>query len=281
MHETGAVRERLGHQTIADFGEQWAAYRDNDGYYGSLDLFRDMFGALLSPEDVRGCRVLEIGSGTGRIVNMLLAAGAAHVVAVEPSAAFDALAENTRAHADRVTLLRTTGESVPPSGDLDFVFSVGVLHHIPDPDPVVRAAHAALRPGGRMAAWLYGREGNGLYLALLRPLLAVTRRLPHALLAALARLIDLPLVAYIALCRLLPLPLAGYMRRVMARLDPAKRRLTVYDQLNPAYAKYYTQQEARELLFRAGFRDVIVHHRHGYSWSVLGTKAAAAAAAGA
>jgi hypothetical protein len=62
------------------------------------------------------------------------------------------------------------------------------------------------------------------------------------------------------------------MREVVGRLDPSKRRLTVYDQLNPAYAKYYTRDEAASLLTRAGFKDVTVHHRHGYSWSVVGTK---------
>ena len=101
---------------------------------------------------------------------------------------------------------------------------------------------------------------------------AVTKRLPHAALAALVRLVDLPLLAYAALCRVLPLPLGGYVREVVGRLDPAKRRLTVYDQLNPAYAKYYTRDEATSLLTRAGFQDVAVHHRHGYSWSLVCTK---------
>ena len=114
------------------------------------------------------------------------------------------------------------GDALPADLDVDFAFSIGVLHHIPDPDAVVRAAFAALRPGGKMGIWLYGREGNGLYLAVLTPLRAVTKRLPHAALAALVRLVDLPLVAYVALCRVLPLPLGGYMREVvmpgMARL---------------------------------------------------------------
>ena len=266
------MNDRVAERTIADFGQQWTAYRDNRGYYGSLEMFRDMFGPLLSPEDLAGRRVLEIGSGTGRIAGMLLAAGVAHVTAVEPSAAFDVLSENLRPHADRVTLLRLAGDAVPPGADVDYVFSIGVLHHIPDPDPVVRAAYAALRPGGRMAVWVYGREGNAFYLALLTPLRAVTRRLPHALLAALTRIIDVPLVAYVALCRWLPLPLGRYMREVVGRLDPAKRRLTVYDQLNPAYAKYYTRDEAASLLTRAGFKDVALHHRHGYSWSIVCTK---------
>ena len=64
--------------------------------------------------------------------------------------------------------------------------SYGVLHHIPDPRPVMEAARRALRPGGRMAVWIYGREGNEAYLALAEPVRALTTRLPHAALSALA-----------------------------------------------------------------------------------------------
>lgn len=262
----------LADRTIADFGEQWTTYRDSEGYYGSPEILGDMFGPLLALADVSGRRVMEIGSGTGRIARILLGAGARHLTAVEPSAAFEVLRDNLRDQADRTALLRTTGDAVPPTGDMDFVFSIGVLHHIPDPDPVVRAAFGALRPGGRLAVWLYGREGNALYLGLLTPARALTRRLPHRVLEALVRVVDVPLLAYVALCRALPLPLAGYMRDVVARLDGPKRRLTVYDQLNPAYAKYYTRDEAHALLARAGFQDVALHHRHGYSWAVVGTK---------
>jgi SAM-dependent methyltransferase len=268
------MTDRLAEQTIADFGRQWTAYPDSDGYYGSVEIFRDMFGPLLAPGDLAGRRVLEIGSGSGRIARILIALGAAHVTAVEPSAAFDVLSRNLEPYSGQVTLLRLTGDAVPARGDQDYVFSVGVLHHIPHPEPVVRAAYGALRPGGRLGVWLYGREGNRLYLALLTPLRAVTRHLPHAALAALTRLVDVALVAYVALCRWLPLPLRGYMREVVARLDGPKRRLTIYDQLNPAHAKYYTRDEAVRLLADAGFRDIAVHHRHGYSWSVMGTRPA-------
>ena len=73
-------------------------------------------------------------------------------------------------------------------------------------------------------------------------------------------------------CRVLPLHAGALHAWVVARLDPAKRRLTVYDQLNPAYAKYYSRDEATRLLARAGFKDVTLYHRHGYSWSLVGTK---------
>ena len=72
-------------RTIRDFGEQWAHYGENEGYYASPELLRDALGPLLELEALRGLRTADIGSGTGRIVGMLLAAGVDHVVAVEPS----------------------------------------------------------------------------------------------------------------------------------------------------------------------------------------------------
>ncbi|HZU37342.1 MAG TPA: class I SAM-dependent methyltransferase [Gemmataceae bacterium] len=266
------MTKTLTDRSIASFGEQWQKYQDNDGYYGSLEMFRDIFHPLLEPDEIAGHHVAEIGSGAGRIVNMLLAAGAAHVLAVEPSEAFTVLQANTRRYGQRVECMRCPGDQLPALGTLDDVFSVGVLHHIPDPAPVVRAAYRALRPGGRLAIWLYGKEGNRLYLSLVQPLRLLTQRLPHGLLHALSWVLDVPLAAYIGLCRWLPLPLRGYMREVMARLDGSKRRLTIYDQLNPAYSKYYTRQEALDLVRSAGFVDVAIHHRHGYSWTVVGRK---------
>ena len=265
--------EDLTARTISDFGDQWTSYTDNPGYYGSVKLLEDLFGPLLSLEDIKGRKVADIGSGTGRIVNMLLDAGAAHVVAVEPSAAYEVLERNVAGRADRVMLLNLRGDALPQGLGLEAVVSMGVLHHIPDPAPVVRAAHAALEPGGRMLVWLYGREGNEAYLRFAEPLRALTRRMPHGLLALLCSALNVALDAYILLCRLLPLPMRDYMRNHLARLPRKVRRLTIYDQLNPAYAKYYTRAEAEDLLKAGGFSDVRAWHRHGYSWSVVGTRA--------
>ena len=258
-------------QTIKDFGEQWLKYTDNEGYYGSLELFSDILSPFLKPEKLRSCRVAEIGSGVGRIVNMLLEAGVNHVVAIEPSDAFEVLCRNIR-KPKKVTCLNITGDQLPAYGNLDYVFSIGVLHHISNPAPVVEAAFNALRPGGHFLIWLYGKEGNGLYLTFIRPLRVLTKRLPHFLLVFFVEIIYWPLVLYIRLCRRLPLPLKGYMSSVLEKMSPEKRRLIIYDQLNPEYAKYYTKLEAEKLLSDGKFENVRTHHRHGYSWTLIGTK---------
>jgi SAM-dependent methyltransferase len=273
------MQNRRQQRCIQDFGEQWTAFPDNRGYYGSKELLEDICRPLIEAEEVRGCRVAEIGAGTGRIVNMLLDAGASHVVAVEPSQAVHALKRNVRQRSEQVTVLPTTGEQIPPSAELDWAFSIGVLHHIPEPEPVVQAMYRALRPGGRILIWLYGREGNRLLLFFLLPLRTITQRLPHSVLNLLVSLIDLPLRLYMTLCRHFPLPLRGYLNNVLGHFNPAERRLVIYDQLNPAYAKYYTRHEAVDLLRKCGFHDIRVHHRHGYSWTVMGTKPDCARAA--
>jgi SAM-dependent methyltransferase len=267
MRRTAVSRD----QTIQDFGEQWIRYRDNEGYYGSLELFSDILSPFLKPDDIKGCKVAEIGSGTGRIVNMLLEAGAENIIASEPSEAFDVLCENIR-QPDKVTCLKITGDQLPAFGDLDYVFSIGVLHHIQDPAPVVEAAFRALRPGGRLFVWLYGKEGNALYLTLLKPLRNFTKHLPHWMLITLVEMMYWPLLLYMKLCHMFPLPTRGYLLSVFAKMPPDKRRLIIYDQLNPSYAKYYTRLEAEKLLLDGKFKDVQVHHRHGYSWTAIGTK---------
>ena len=258
-------------QTIKDFGEQWLKYSDNEGYYGSLELFSDILSPFLKPDEIKNCRVAEIGSGVGRIVNMLLQAGAKHVVAIEPSEAFEVLRCNFP-EPEKVTCLKITGDQLPDYGDLDYVFSIGVLHHIQDPKPVVGAAFKALRPGGQFLVWLYGKEGNELYLTLIHPLRVITKHLPHFALSALVWIIYYPLGLYIHLCHIFPLPLREYLLLIFEKMSPEKRRLIIYDQLNPSYAKYYTQLEAKKLVSDGNFENIRIHHRHGYSWTVIGTK---------
>ena len=260
-------------RTIDEFGEQWSRFEDLGGGFAAPALLQDLCGPLLSLSEIAGLRVVEIGSGNGRIVSMLLDAGAAHVTAVEPSDGIEVLRRNTRDRADRVTLLRARGEALPRV-EADLAVSIGVLHHLEDPSPVVRRVFEVLPPGGRFLVWVYGREGNGAYVAFAESLRVVTRRLPDAALAGLAHALNACLGVYVVLCRHLPLPLAPYMREVMARFDRRKRLFLIFDQLNVGYARYYTGREAHELLASAGFCNVRTHHRHGMSWSVIGEKPA-------
>lgn len=267
----------MGKQTINDFSAQWSRHTLSEGYDAydaSTEQLADICGPLLDLADIAGKKVAEIGSGPGRIINMLMELGAAHAIALEPApGAMASCKANTTKYADRITYIEAVGEDLPPRGDRDYVFSIGVLHHIEDPRPAVRAAYHALKPGGKLVIWLYGREGNGLYLAFALPLRAVTTRLPDAWLDRIAAVLDRILDPYIWLarrCRFLPM--SAYLTNIYARLSRAQRRVNIFDQLNPAYAKYYRRQEAYDLVASAGFEATEVVQRFGYSWAVKGVR---------
>jgi SAM-dependent methyltransferase len=271
MTDVRGRKDEARDQTISDFGQQWTIYTQNNGYYGSVELLKDIIEPLLPVEQLRDITVAEIGSGTGRLVNMMMQAGVDRLYALEPSKAVESLKRNVSQYSDRVEILNLRGDQLPPL-NLDLVISIGVMHHIPDPDPVTSAAYDALKPGGRILLWIYGREGNELYLSIFGPLRTITRRLPHALLVPTAHVLSFGASVYLSLARIMPLPMRAYVMNIFGRFDRHARFLVVYDQLNPNYAKYYTRSEAIDLLNRAGFTNVQAFHRHAYSWTVLGTR---------
>lgn len=258
-------------KVIEEFGDQWVKFPENDGYYGSLEVLTDILGPLANVAGFRGQSVAEIGSGSGRIVRMLAEAGAASIVAIEPSDAIIPLKENTREYADRITYLHQRGDewSAP---NLDAVLSIGVLHHIYDPVPTVQNALRNLKPGGKFYIWLYGHEGNELYLKLVTPIRNLTPKLPHAILLGLVLSLMVPMEILVLLARYFPMPMRDYLLDHYGRLGFTAKRITIYDQLNPSWSKYYRHAEAEALLADNGFVDIQSFHRHGYSWSVVGTK---------
>ena len=135
----------LARRTIDDFGEQWSHFQDNSGFFGSAELLADHFGPLLTPSDLAGRRVADIGAGAGRFVNVFLDSGAAHVVALEPSDAFFVLKQNTeRREADPYHAAGTARRL-----STDALFTGSPSHSRPTS---ALAPRRSLRPGGAVSA---------------------------------------------------------------------------------------------------------------------------------
>ncbi len=264
--------DRIEEKTIRDFGEQWQEFQENTGYYASLDMFKDVVGPLIGIDEIRGRIVADVGSGTGRIVNMLAEAGAEHITAVEPSTSFSILKENTARYNDKITYLNISGHELSLDGHFDLIFSYGVIHHIKDPLPCLRACYRSLKRGGRIVIWIYGLEGNEFYLSWYRTVCRITRSMPHWALMGLCRILYVPAIGYGKLSQLFKLPMHEYFLKHYLQLDRMTQVATLYDQLNPSYSKYYKRNEALELLEMSGFKDVKMYHRHGYSWTLIGVK---------
>ena len=71
-------------------------------------------------------------------------------------------------------LLRPPFRTAADGGGFDLIYSIGVLHHLPDPQAGFREPLRYLRPGGTIAVWLYGYENNGFVRHVVEPLRRVS-----------------------------------------------------------------------------------------------------------
>jgi trans-aconitate 2-methyltransferase len=115
--------------------------------------------AVLDRLELRGDEtVLDAGCGSGRVTLMLLERlPRGRVVAVDQA---PSMVEHARAAlGDRAVVIRAELTELDLNEAVDAVFSNAVFHWISDHDRLFERLHAALRPGGRLAAQC-GGEGN-------------------------------------------------------------------------------------------------------------------------
>jgi len=102
---------------------------------------------------VKGGKVLEIGCGWGKGVELILDLfGAASVDAfeVDPNQLLLAKKRLLPGHKDNVRLFEASATDIPsPDSAYDAVFDFNVLHHIPDNDKAIKEIARVLKPGGR------------------------------------------------------------------------------------------------------------------------------------
>ena len=211
--------------------------------------------------DLRGALVLDGGCGMGRYLRVAAEAGA-RVVGMDLSQAVVAARDLTRDWPD-VQVLR--GDLLRPpfaEGTFDLIYSLGVLDHTPDPRAAFLALARLLRPGGRIAVWVYPRERPALEWVM-NAHRAVSRRLPLGTLVFLSRVMA---------------PVGGLKRRLMAspvrpvaRLgvalnvltigvsmhpDPEVRVCDTLDWYAPKFLTRHTVEEVAGWFAEAGLTDV-------------------------
>ena len=260
--------------TASAFGWQWQHFAEFH------PEFEEQFLDWLDPVDrasFAGKRVLDAGCGTGRHAYLAARFGAREVVALDLSGAVEAARVNLRelddVHVVQGDLLRLPLRTAAQGGGFDLIYSIGVLHHLPDPHAGFLALLPYLRPGGTIAVWLYGHENNGFVRHAVEPLRRVTTKLPRSALRAVAW----PLAAgFHGLAKGVyrpledtrvgkSLPLDEYMASV-ADFSFRQNYGIVFDQLSAPTAAYIKRDEVEQWFAESGLTDVTISHRHGNSW---------------
>jgi SAM-dependent methyltransferase len=220
-------------------------------------------------ESLRGGTVLDGGCGMGRHARQV-AAFAGRVVAVDFSSAIDQAAHNV-ADQPNVQCVQADLMALPlADGAFDFVYSMGVLHHLDDTAGVVRGLAKTLKSGGRLRLYLYWKRGGivGALLSVVTLARTITTRLPFGVLRGFCWVLSVFLFAGIILPYRILMRL-GLRLRDWPLVVYAKYPFTVlyndqFDRFSAPLEKRYSEAEVHALLTGAGLRDVKIHQRFGW-----------------
>jgi SAM-dependent methyltransferase len=219
----------------------------------------------------RGVRFVDGGCGIGRNAYWPMSYGASGGLAVDVD---DRTLGRARRNLERFPDVEVRKQSIyeiTEADTFDIAFSIGVVHHLSDPNAAVARLTRAAKPGGHVLIWLYGRENNGWIVHLFNPLRrALFSRLPLSQ----VHVLSWPLTALLWCVLSVGLPPGAYYR-LIRRFSFDHLRAIVFDHMIPRIALYYSRTEAEALLAQAGLVDIRSTWVNENSWSVIGRKPAA------
>jgi SAM-dependent methyltransferase/uncharacterized protein YbaR (Trm112 family) len=258
----------LARSTVERFGWQWQEFRERLGEYRAA--FLDWV-LPLSEADFAGRVVLDAGCGMGRFTEIAASFGARAVVGVDLSDSVEVAQQVARQH-ENLHVVQGDLLRLPFKRAFDLVYTLGVLHHLPDGEAGFASILKVVRPSGRVHVWVYGHEGNEWLLRYVDPVRrGITSRLPLPLLRALAWALAVPLHAALLLFYRHPrrwpfkLPYAAYLTW-LAGFPLRHTHQVAFDHLGAPIAHYYRREELAGWFSRAALGDVVITPRNANSW---------------
>ena len=245
-----------------NFGFEWGKYSRTqlDNEISNLSERQFLESTGFSPAELKGKWVLDIGCGMGRFAEVASRWGA-NVVGIDLSLAADVAARNLSAR-ENVWICQASVLNLPfLEQSFDYIYSIGVLHHTPNCEQAVKELPRLLKPGGRLAVWLYSSYNPWYRMSDVYR--KVTRRMPQKLLYKLCYG-AIPLYGMHQVLRKVPFvgkptsSLIAWVLPMSFNKDPEWRRLDTFDWYSPWYQSKHSYEEAFRWFESCGMEDLHV-----------------------
>ena len=246
-------------ETVRGFGDEWSTFTQAqmadeerlalfNGYFSLIDWTR------------RPKYAMDFGCGSGRW-SVMVAPRVDRLVAIDASPAALKVAR-TNIQAANVTFQQATPDTLSmPDGQFDLIFSLGVLHHLPDTTGAIRSLCRKLCSDGTLLLYLYyAFDNRPPWFRTLWKITDVGRwaicRLPFPLRYALSQVIAV--VVYLPLARTskyFPVPDSWPLKSYADRSFYVMRT-DALDRFGTRLEKRFTRQQITEMLESCGLCEI-------------------------
>ncbi len=241
---------------VSSFSFEWTRFSTTQldsarGWTQSEERFQESFDFPLS--ELKDKWILDVGCGMGRFAEIAAKHGA-HVVGIDLSYAVEVASTNL-ARWPNAQVIQGDARRLPffPES-FDIIYSLGVLHHTPDPRGAFEGLLPFLKPGGKISITLYSKY-NRVYVASTNAWRRLTTRLPNKAVYGLSHL-------SIPLYHLYRIPVLGFLGKafwpICMHPDPEWRLLDTFDCYSPKYQNFYDHPEVYRWFREAGLQDIAV-----------------------
>lgn len=270
-------------QTVEGFGDEWSRF-DNVALPDAerQAVFEQYFAAFPWRALPRHAEGFDAGCGSGRWA-LVVSERVGRLHCVDASEAALNVARRQLQARDNCAFHLASVSALPfAPASMDFGYSLGVLHHTPDPEGALRACVAALRPGAPFLLYLYYRFDNRPWWfravwaasdAARRIICRLPSRLRFLVTDAVAALVYWPLARAARLAERVgmkvdALPLSFYRDRSFYVM-----RNDALDRLGTRLEHRFTRAEMQRMMEQAGL-ERLVFNEHAPYWCALGYKRA-------
>jgi SAM-dependent methyltransferase len=266
-------------QTIEGFGDEWSWFdqssRPEEELRRTFSQYFAVFPWEALPKNARG---IDVGCGSGRWARFV-AERVGSLCCIDPSEqAIRVAARNLEDRTNCFLVVTAAGELPFSEGSMDFGYSLGVLHHTPDPLASLTDAVRKLKPGSPFLVYLYYALDNrpNWYRMLWRAtdicrrvISRLPRRLRFLVSQAIAALIYFPLARFARLVEsagfsTAGLPLAAYRDKSFYAM-----RTDALDRFGTGMEERFTAGQVEELMRAAGLTDIAFAPTEPF-WCALG-----------
>lgn len=178
-------KNKLKNDTAESFGFEWLKYPK------ILSMFekdwKRYFNPQIKKEQIKGSVVADYGCGMAKHGYFIAKYNAKKYIGIDLSEAVEAAYANTKEFSPLI--VQADIYNLPLKGELiDLHYSIGVLHHLPDPEGGFQSIVKIMKKDARIFIWVYGRKNNKRALYLYNPVRTVTTKIPKKILYALCHI---------------------------------------------------------------------------------------------
>ena len=146
--------------TVEGFGDEWSRFDQSDLPEDEQKLLFDEYFSVFPWENISKESVgFDLGCGSGRWAKSV-APKVRKLICIDPSSALD-IAKKNLSNFDNCEFQSTTVDDISiDNNSMDFGYSLGVLHHVPNTEMGIKQCVEKLKKGAPLLLYLYYRFDN-------------------------------------------------------------------------------------------------------------------------